>query len=80
MNVLRSKEKSLSRTLLCSFFGHKLVIKRNITPYFSEFECTVCKLELTNTANGEKISLTPHLKEVNETLFNFHNRRHNSIV
>jgi hypothetical protein len=80
MNTLKLKENLLTRKILCSFFGHKLIVKRNITPNFSEFECQVCRLELTHDAKGKKTSLTPRLKEVNETLLNFHNRRHNIAV
>jgi len=80
MNTLNTKEKWSTRKLMCSLFGHKLVVKRNITPNFSEFECTVCRLELTHDDKGRKTSLTPHLKEVNETLYHFHNRRQNIAI
>ncbi len=79
MNALEIKDNLLSKKLLCSFFGHNLVIKRNVTPNFREFECTNCHLELTNNVKGEKIFLTPHLKDVNETLFNFYNKRHHLV-
>ncbi len=80
MNTLSLTDKMLTRKILCSVFGHKIITTRNITPNFREFECTVCHLELTNDANGKTTSLTPHLREVNETLYNFHNRRHHIAV
>jgi hypothetical protein len=76
MNALQLKEIFQPRKLLCTCFGHKLEIKRNITPNFREFECSVCHVELTNDDKGKKTFLTPHLKEVNETLYNFYTRRH----
>lgn len=80
MNTLPQNEKITIQKLMCSFFGHKLVIKRAITNNFYEFECTVCHEELTHDEKGCKTSLTPHLREVNETLFHFHNRRSNYLV
>ena len=76
MNEKESKEKLHLRSLFCIFFGHKLIVKRNVTSHFREYECSVCKLELTNDAKGRKTSLTPHLREVNETLFNFYKKKH----
>lgn len=76
MNTLYQNEKLPFRKILCSLFGHKLIIKRNVTSHFREYECSVCRLELTNNDKGEKMSLTPHLKEVNETLYNFYIKKH----
>jgi hypothetical protein len=76
MNSKTQKEGLPLRRLFCNFFGHRLIVKRNVTSHFREYECSICQLELTNNDKGEKTFLTPHLKEVNETLFNFYNRKH----
>lgn len=80
MSKINLKKKWLSKKILCTLFGHKLVVKRTITQNFNEFECTVCHSELTHDDKGRKTSLTPHLKEVNETLYNFHNRKNKIAI
>lgn len=79
MNIIKIKEKLLSKKILCSLFGHKIITTRNITNHFKEFKCTVCQLELTNDEKGRKTFLTPELKEINETLIGFYNKRIHSI-
>lgn len=68
--------KSANQKLMCLLFGHKLTLKRKITNHFEEYECTCCHLELTNDDKGQKTFLTSKLREVNETLFHLHLRRH----
>lgn len=76
MNIIEIKEKFLTKKILCSLFGHKFIITRNVTGHFKEFECTQCHLELTNDEKGRKTFLTPELREVNETLIHFYQKRH----
>lgn len=75
MNLIEIKEKFLGKKFLCSLFGHKIITTRNVTNHFKEFQCTVCQLELTNDEKGRKTFLTPELKEINETLLGFYNKR-----
>lgn len=75
MNAIKIKERFLSKKILCSLFGHKIITTRNVTDHFKEFKCTVCELELTNDEKGRKTFLTPELKEINETLIGFHNKK-----
>ncbi|MFV8372945.1 DUF1660 family phage protein [Flavobacterium sp. LB2P74] len=79
MNAIEFKEKFLSKKILCSLFGHKIITTRNVTNHFKEFKCTVCQLELTNDEKGKKTFLTPELKEINETLIGFYNKRIHSV-
>jgi hypothetical protein len=60
----------------CSLFGHRFVTTRNVTNHFKEYKCCTCNLELTNDEKGHKIFLTPELKDINETLVNFYQRKH----
>lgn len=75
MKVIEFKEKILSKKILCSLLGHKFTVARIITDHFKEFKCTVCHLELTNDDKGQRTFLTPELKEINETLMSFHNKK-----
>lgn len=74
MSTIEFKEKYLNK-ILCSLFGHKIITTRNVTNHFKEYKCTVCNLELTNDEKGHKISLTPELKEINDTLIGFCKKR-----
>lgn len=79
MNIVQLKGKTLTKKILCSLFGHKLVTTRNVTAHFKEYKCTSCHVELTNDDKGIKTFLTPELRDVNETLMHFYKRRHPSI-
>ena len=79
ITTIEIKEKILHRKILCSLLGHKFIVTRNITNHFKEFKCTVCQLELTNDEKGRKTFLTPELKEINETLIGFYNKRIHSV-
>lgn len=75
MSLIEIKEKFLTKKILCSILGHRFIITRVITNHFKEYKCTVCQLELTNDDKGEKTFLTPELKEINETLIGFRNKK-----
>lgn len=68
--------KNANQKLQCLLFGHKLDVKRKITDHFQEYECRVCHMEMTNDDKGRKTHLTSKLREVNETLFLLHLKRH----
>jgi hypothetical protein len=53
----------------CIWFGHRYVETKKINLHFSEYECTVRKIQVTNDSLGNKITLTTELKEINDTLF-----------
>ena len=53
----------------CSLLGHHFVEIKKVNNHFSEYECSVCKMQATNDTKGHKITLTSQLKEINETLF-----------
>jgi hypothetical protein len=75
MNLNQIKEHIASKNLFCLLFGHKIITSRNITNHFKEYKCTTCNLELTNDEKGGITFLTPELKEVNEALVYFHNKK-----
>ena len=75
MNSLELISKIIGKKAVCSIFGHKIVTIRKVTNHFKEYECTCCKIKLTNDLQDRKTFLTPELKEINETLLNHFNRR-----
>lgn len=62
-------EGMVKKSYRCSLLGHHFVETKKVNTHFSEYECTICKMEVTNDTRGQKITLTSQLKEINETLF-----------
>ncbi|OYX86436.1 MAG: hypothetical protein B7Y83_01365 [Flavobacteriales bacterium 32-34-25] len=75
MDLFEMKKLIPSKKMICSFFGHKIITSRNITNHLKEYKCTVCNMELTNDEEGSLTFLTPELKEVNEALVNFYQKK-----
>lgn len=71
MKTSATKEKFICRNFICLLFGHKIHTIRTITNHIKEYKCVHCGLELTNDAKGRITFLSPELKEINETLKNF---------
>lgn len=60
---------------LCHIFGHRYIITKKITAHIKEYECTCCKKQVTIDVQGNLASLTPELKEINETLALLHQKK-----
>ncbi len=75
MNTIATSRLIFSKKIICQLFGHRIITTKNITKNIKEFRCTVCNLELTNTEKGQRIFLTPELKDINETLSQFIKKR-----
>jgi hypothetical protein len=71
MDLIEIKKLIASKKLLCTIFGHNIVTSKKITNNLKEYKCTVCKMELTNDEKGGITFLTPELKEINEALGTF---------
>lgn len=65
--------------LYCNLFGHKLHVSKNVTNHIHEYQCTRCKMEMTDTANGFLARLTPKFKETNDYLAKIHKRRRERV-
>ena len=48
-------EKIIGKYNLCSLFGHRFVVTKKVNSHFSEYECPVCKKQVTNDQIGKKI-------------------------
>lgn len=75
MNISEFKALITGKKIVCSIFGHKIVTSRNITNHLKEYKCTICQMELTNDEEGDITYLTPELKEVNEALVSFYQKK-----
>ncbi|WP_340075919.1 hypothetical protein [Leptobacterium sp. I13] len=62
--------------LRCLIFGHCFIITRKVTAHIKEYECSCCKMQVTNDVKGNLAFLTPQLREINETLAVMHQKRH----
>lgn len=65
--------------IFCSVFGHKFKVSNLVTNHIREYKCSHCGEEVTDTANGFLAKLTPRIKETNEFLANFHQRRSRKV-
>ena len=59
----------VKKNYFCFLLGHRFVETKKVNAHFSEFECTTCKMQVTNDSGNKKIALTSELKDINETLF-----------
>lgn len=62
-------EGIVTKNYRCSLLGHRFVETKKVNNHFSEFQCSTCKIEVTNDSRGKKTTLTSRLKDINETLF-----------
>jgi len=62
-------EGIVTKNYRCSLLGHRFVETKKVNNHFSEFQCSTCKIEVTNDSIGKKTTLTSRLKDINETLF-----------
>lgn len=74
MKVSTPKSFSIAK-IFCRFFGHKLLVSKNVTNHIHEYKCAKCGMEMTDTANGFLERLTPKFKETNDYLAQIHQRR-----
>ncbi len=79
MSFLEIIPSFVSKKTICSVFGHKIVVFRNVTGHFKEYKCMCCEVELTNDLQDRKMFLTPELRAINETLSNHYIRRQLTI-
>ncbi|WP_168731231.1 hypothetical protein [Robertkochia marina] len=72
---MKSSNLSLGK-MLCSVFGHRYRVSKEVTPHVTEYKCEVCQCETTTNPNGRLDVLTPELKEINRVLADFYRKRH----
>ncbi|MGV9003441.1 hypothetical protein [Flavobacterium sp.] len=68
-------EKKSAKRFFCALFGHQYIQIKEVNNHFKEFECSHCKLQVTNDAIGNKIILTTELKDINKILSYLHLKR-----
>lgn len=52
----------------CKIFGHSYKESRTVTSYITEYRCAHCNAEATTDEKGNFLTLTPQLRDINETL------------
>lgn len=56
------------KNIICSTFGHELVVSKFVTKHISEYKCKRCKSEFTLNGKGEIVKHTEKHKEINRVL------------
>jgi hypothetical protein len=62
-------------SILCSTFGHKFIITKNITNHIKEYKCKTCNKEVTNVFSGELEILNFKNRKVNACLSDFFKKK-----
>ncbi len=62
-------------SLYCNWFGHRLRLHRKVTLHFEEYQCKTCKKQFTRDLHGKIVTLTPLLRDVNDTIAHLYQRR-----
>ncbi|UPQ78391.1 hypothetical protein M0M57_12270 [Flavobacterium azooxidireducens] len=75
MKTYTTNNSVSATSVICSVLGHKYHSTRKITNHFSEYQCRCCGKQMTEDTRGRLISLTPELREINETLNMIFTRR-----
>jgi hypothetical protein len=61
--------------LHCSIFGHDYRVTKEVTFYVKEYKCKHCRQEVTVSAEGTIVPLTPKQKSINRVLHKVHLKR-----
>lgn len=64
---------------VCSILGHHYKVTNQITKHISEYHCTCCGKEVTNTDKGFLTELTLEQRELNKKLYSYVKRRSNRM-
>lgn len=62
-------------SLICALTGHRFRISKKVTEHIKEYRCSCCRTEVTDTASGELVKLTPKYRETNLFLARFYEKR-----
>ncbi|MBU2940862.1 hypothetical protein KO494_15035 [Lacinutrix sp. C3R15] len=63
------------KKIQCSVFGHNFNVSEDITAHVKEYQCKHCKKQMTTSANGNLIPLTPKYKRINSILKSVHYKK-----
>lgn len=61
--------------IVCSTFGHNYRETKKITNSISEYRCTCCGDEVTESLHGNLQPLTPKIKDINACLNTFFEKK-----
>ncbi|HPF97365.1 MAG: hypothetical protein R2802_07280 [Flavobacteriaceae bacterium] len=56
------------KNIICSTFGHELVVSKCVTKHISEYKCKRCKNEFTVDGKGQIVKHTEKHREINRVL------------
>lgn len=64
------------KKLFCSIFGHHFSVSKKVTSHIKEYSCLHCGKQVTTDVSGNLSTLTPELREINQTLEHIYQKRH----
>ncbi|HLT54191.1 MAG TPA: hypothetical protein VKZ97_09880 [Flavobacteriaceae bacterium] len=63
--------------LICSSFGHQLLVSKQVTKHVVEYRCKRCNEQFTLNGNGHIVELTEKSKDINRTLETLYKKKVN---
>ncbi|MCK0155852.1 hypothetical protein MWU65_01595 [Cellulophaga sp. F20128] len=78
MKKVFSSYGSLFNSMCCGIFGHYYAVSKKVTSHIKEYECIHCKKQVTTDVSGNLSTLTPELEDINNTLQEIYQKKHES--
>ncbi|UAB81786.1 hypothetical protein INR76_03240 [Marixanthomonas sp. SCSIO 43207] len=75
-----SKSSFSLLSIVCQTIGHKYVETRKITNHISEYKCSHCGREVTENSAGKIELLTKKVKEINNNVADFFERKKRKVT
>lgn len=64
-------------SFFCNLFGHHYVVSKKVTEHIKEYKCVHCQKQVTTDVSGKLSELTPQMQDINSTLADMYQKRHN---
>ena len=75
MESIKPQNKPLLSSLYCAAFGHDYITTQKITNHISEYKCSCCGREVSDSLTGKYELLTVKKREVNDCLSSFFQKK-----
>ena len=66
------------KKIFCNIFGHHYSVSKRVTSHIKEYKCVHCGKQVTTDVSGNLSTLTPELREINDTLEFIYQKKHST--
>jgi len=78
--TITHQEGNKFTSFFCNLFGHHYAVSKKVTQHIKEYKCIHCQKQVTTDVSGNLSSLTPQMREINNTLEDMYRKRRNRVV